>query len=223
VNSYTEKGKRKKAQALLPFAFFLIPFLALSTGCRQDMHDAPRYDPLEASAVLPGGASAQPLVEGTVARGFLHEDEHLYAGKVGGKFAESFPFPITEADLNRGEQRFNVYCAPCHGRTGEGNGMVVQRGLKQAASYHVERLRQMPPGYFFDVMTNGFGIMPDYRMQISPEDRWRIVAYVRTLQLSHHATTADVPPDAMPQLQRGGGAPAPAADAAPAGRGGGHQ
>src|SRR5262245_22335157 len=192
---------------LLPFAFCLLPFLS---GCRQDMHDAPRYDPYEASTVLPGGASAQPIVEGTVARGYLDEDEQLYTGKVGGKFAENFPFPITEADLNRGQQRFNVYCSPCHGRTGEGNGMVVQRGLKQAASYHIDRLRQMPPGYFFDVMTNGFGIMPDYRMQITPDDRWRIVAYVRALQLSHHATTADVPPDALKQLQGGGDAPAPA-------------
>ena len=181
------------------------------------MHDAPRYDPYEASPVFPGGASAQPLVEGTVARGYLDDDEQLYTGKVGGKFADTFPFPITEAELNRGQQRFNVYCSPCHGRTGEGNGMVVQRGLKQAASYHVDRLRQMPPGYFFDVITNGFGIMPDYRMQITPEDRWRIVAYVRALQLSHHATTADVPPDAMKQLQTG----APAAAQKPEGRGGG--
>jgi mono/diheme cytochrome c family protein len=198
-------------------AFFLLPFLAVSTGCRQDMHDAPRYDPYEASTVFPGGASAQPLVEGTVARGYLEEDEHLYTGKVGGKFADTFPFPITEAELNRGQQRFNVYCSPCHGRTGEGNGMVVQRGLKQAASYHVDRLRQMPPGYFFDVITNGFGIMPDYRMQITADDRWRIVAYVRALQLSHHATTADVPPDAMKQLQTGEAPVEPKKD----GRGGG--
>jgi len=178
------------------------------------MHDAPRYDPLEASAVLPGGASAQPLVEGTVARGHLDDDEQLYTGKVGGKPAETFPFAITAADLDRGQQRFNIYCSPCHGRTGEGNGMVVQRGYKQAASYHVDRLRQMPPGYFFDVITNGFGAMPDYRAQIPVEDRWRIVAYVRALQLSHHAAAADVPADELQKLMA-----APAAAAEGAGKG----
>jgi mono/diheme cytochrome c family protein len=187
------------------------------------MHDAPRYDPYEASAVLPSGSSAQPLVEGTIPRGHLTDDEQLYTGKVNGKPAETFPFAITAADLDRGQERFNIYCSPCHGRTGEGNGMVVQRGFKQAASYHVERLRQAPPGYFFDVITNGFGAMPDYRTQIPVEDRWRIIAYVRALQLSHHATTADVPGDVLRQL--GGGAPAPAAEPAPEGRGGrgGHQ
>ena len=94
------------------------------------MHDAPRYDPLEASTVFPKGSSAQPLVPGTMPRGFLHEDEHLYTGKVGGEPATTFPFAITRADLDRGQERFNIYCAPCHGRTGEGNGMVVQRGFR---------------------------------------------------------------------------------------------
>jgi mono/diheme cytochrome c family protein len=181
--------------------------MALS-ACRQDMHDAPRYDPYEASSVMPGGASAQPIVEGTVPRGHLDADELLFTGKVNGQFATTFPFQITAQDLDRGQQRFNIYCSPCHGRTGEGNGMVVQRGFKQAASYHVDRLRQMPNGYFFDIMTNGFGAMPDYKMQITADDRWRIVAYIRALQLSHHATTADVPADKLKDLS--GGAPAPA-------------
>jgi mono/diheme cytochrome c family protein len=189
--------------------------LPLLSACRQDMHDAPRYDPYEASQVGPG-SSAQAIVDGTVARGQLNEDELLHTGKIGGKPSETFPFAIAAADLDRGQQRFNVYCAPCHGRTGEGNGMVVQRGFKQAASYHIDRLRQAPPGYFFDVISNGFGAMPDYRAQIPADDRWRIVAYVRALQLSHHATTADVPNEAMRQLAGGG---QPAADAAP-GRGG---
>ena len=167
------------------------------------MHDAPRYDPLEASTVFPKGSSAQPLVAGTVSReyhvpnmqdlGGLREDEHLYTGKVNGELATTFPFPITKADLDRGQERFNIYCSPCHGRTGEGNGMVVQRGYRQPPSYHIDRLRQAPPGHFFDVMTNGFGAMPDYRAQVVVEDRWRIAAYVRALQLSHHATAADVP------------------------------
>ncbi|MEO7191862.1 MAG: cytochrome c [Vicinamibacterales bacterium] len=183
------------------------------TGCRQDMHDAPRYDPLEASTIFRNGASAQPFVDGTVPRGFLNADELLTTGKVNGQVANEFPFAITRADLDRGEQRFNIYCAPCHSRTGEGNGMVVQRGYRQPPSYHVDRLRQAPAGYFFDVMTNGFGAMPDYRGQITPDDRWRIVAYVRALQLSHQGTTADVPPAERARLESGeAAAPAPASE-----------
>jgi mono/diheme cytochrome c family protein len=165
------------------------------------MHDAPRYEPLEASATQPGASSANTLVAGTVARGFLNEDEHLYTGKVAGQPATSFPFAMTRADLDRGQGRFNIYCSPCHGRTGEGNGMVVQRGYRQAASFHVDRLRQSAPGYFFDVITSGFGAMPDYRAQITPDDRWRIVAYVRALQLSHAASTADVPAAELEKLK----------------------
>ena len=186
----------------------LLPLLAALAGCRQDMHDAPRYDPYEASTVLPKGSSAQPLVAGTVPRGFLDEDEALYTGKVNGEPTDSFPFPITAADLDRGQERFNIYCSPCHGRTGEGNGMVVQRGYRQPPTYHQDRLRQVPVGYFFDVITNGFGVMPDYRAQVPVEDRWRIAAYIRALQLSHDATAADVPADEMRRLASGGSAPA---------------
>jgi mono/diheme cytochrome c family protein len=175
------------------------------------MHDAPRYDPLEASPFLPKGSSAQPLVAGTVPRGFLREDEVFYTAKAGGQPVDAFPFAITRADLDRGQERFNIYCSPCHGRTATGNGMVVQRGFRQAASLHQERLRAMPVGYFYDVITNGFGVMPEYRMQIPPEDRWRIVAYVRALQLSRSATAADVPPGELSRLT--GGAPPPAAPA----------
>ena len=170
-------------------------------GCRQDMHDAPRYDPLEASAVFPQGASARPLVEGTVARGDLRADELLYTGKIGGAAATEFPFAMTRADLDRGEERYNIYCAPCHAKTGEGNGMVVQRGYRQPPSYHIDRLRQAAPGYFFDVISNGFGVMPDYRAQIPTEDRWRIVAYLRVLQASQQGTTADVPPAELERLK----------------------
>jgi mono/diheme cytochrome c family protein len=172
-------------------------------GCRQDMHDAPRYDPLEASTVLPGGAGAQPLVAGTVARGQLREDELLYTGAIDGEPSAVFPFPITAEDLDRGQERFDIYCAPCHGRTGVGDGMVVQRGHRQAASFHIQRLREMPVGYFFDVITDGFGAMPDYRSQIPVEDRWRIVAFVRALQLSHAGTLDDVPASDRPQLEGG--------------------
>ena len=189
---------------------YLVPLVAALAlaGCRQDMHDAPRYDPYEASSLFPKGSSAQPLVAGTVARGFLDEDQALYTGKVDGQPVDTFPFPITSADLDRGEERFNVYCSPCHGRTGEGNGMVVQRGYRRPPSYHQDRLRQVPVGYFFDVITNGFGAMPDYRVQVPVADRWRIVAYIRALQLSHNATAADIPPDEMQRLRSGGTAPA---------------
>jgi mono/diheme cytochrome c family protein len=205
----------------LLLALCLLPALA---GCRQDMHDAPRYDPLERSAFLPNGSSAQPLVDGTVARAStagdrLNEDDLLLTGKVNGQPSTVFPFAITRADLDRGQERFNIYCSPCHGRTGEGNGMVVQRGYRQAANYHIDRLRQAPVGYFFDVITNGFGAMPDYRAQIPVEDRWRIIAYVRALQLSHAATTGDVPADKLEGLKSG----APAGSAAPATGHGGQQ
>lgn len=183
--------------------------LVAAAGCRQDMHDAPRYDPLEASDLFLDGSSARPLVAGTVARGWLHEDAHLYAGKgPDGQPATTFPFAITHEDLNRGQERFNVFCAPCHGRTGVGNGMVVQRGYRQAQSIHIDRLKLAPVGYFFDVITNGFGVMPDYRSQIPVEDRWKIIAYVRALQLSHEGTTADMPAALLEQLRKTGEASA---------------
>jgi mono/diheme cytochrome c family protein len=190
------------------------------SGCRQDMHDAPRYDPLEESPVFANGASAQPLIEGTVARGHLDEDTLLETGKVDGQFVDLFPFAITAADMDRGEQRYNIYCSPCHGRRGEGDGMVVQRGYRQAASYHTDRLRAMAAGELYDRIANGFGAMPDYRAQIPADDRWRIVAYVRALQLSHHATTADVPPADVSKLDAPE-TPAPAAGAAEPGAAGG--
>ena len=174
-------------------------------ACRQDMHDAPRYDPLETSAITPGQPSARPLLEGTVARGHLNENALLHTGMQNDTPVTSFPFEITRADLDRGQERYNIYCAPCHSRTGDGVGMVVQRGYRPPPSYHIDRLREAPVGYFFDVTTNGFGAMPDYRSQIAVEDRWRIVAYIRALQLSHQATTADVPPAELEWLQRGGG------------------
>jgi mono/diheme cytochrome c family protein len=204
------KGKLTRRFGLRPGAWGLAAALVVVSACRQDMHDAPRYDPLEASTVLPNGSSAQPLVAGTVARGFLDEDSLLYTGKVDGAVSPDFPFPITKADLDRGQQRFNIYCSPCHGRTGQGNGMVVQRGYRQPPSYHIDRLRQAPAGYFFDVITNGFGAMPDYRAQVPVEDRWRIVAYIRALQLSESATAADIPAAELQRLESGAAAPAPA-------------
>jgi mono/diheme cytochrome c family protein len=181
-------------------------------GCRQDMHDAPRYTALQKSTFFADGAASRPLVANTVARGQLREDELLYTGKLNGQAAAEFPMPVTKAVLDRGQERFNVYCSPCHGRTGEGNGMIVQRGFRQPPSYHDERLRNAPVGYFFDVMTNGFGAMQDYAAQVPVTDRWAIAAYIRALQFSQRATVNDVPADRRADLDR----PAAAAPGAPA-------
>jgi mono/diheme cytochrome c family protein len=175
----------------------------LAAGCRQDMHDAPRYEAYEASATFADNRASRTAPAGTVARGWLRDDEALYTGKVAGQNVDTFPFAIAHADLQRGQQRFNIYCTPCHGRLGDGNGMVVQRGYRQAASFHQDRLRQERVGYFYDVITNGFGAMPDYAAQIPVRDRWLIVAYIRTLQLSQHATADDVPADRRAELDAG--------------------
>src|SRR5687768_9745850 len=173
---------------------------ALLAGCRQDMHDAPRYEAFEASATFADNRVSRTPPAGTVPRGWLREDEALYTGKAAGQVLEQFPFAIARADLVRGQERFNIYCTPCHGKLGDGNGMVVQRGLRQAASFHQDRLRQEKVGYFFDVITSGFGAMPDYATQIPVRDRWLIVAYVRALQLSQHAAVDDVPADRRAEL-----------------------
>ena len=186
-------------------AIGMVASLALVVGCRQDMHDQPKYKPLAASRFWDNGASARPLVENTVARGHLDDDVELYTGKtVGGKVVEALPLPFTPELLKRGQQRFNIYCSPCHDLVGSGRGMVVQRGFKAPPSFHSDRLRQAPVGYFFDVMTNGFGAMPDYRAQVEPADRWAIVAYIRALQRSQQATLADVPPEEAAKLKAGG-------------------
>lgn len=180
-------------------------------GCRQDMHDAPRYEAFEASTFFPDGRASRSAPVGTVARGWLRDDDALYSGRINGEFVDAFPFAIAHADLERGRERFNVYCTPCHGRLGDGNGMVVQRGLRQAASYHQDRLRDERVGYFFDVITNGFGAMQGYAEQIPVHDRWRIIAYIRALQLSQNAAVDDVPANRRGELD---GAPAASGSAA---------
>jgi mono/diheme cytochrome c family protein len=175
--------------------------LALA-ACRQDMHDAPRYEPLEASAFFSSSGSARPLVPNTVPRGYLREDELLNTGRVSGELANTFPMPVTADVMARGQERYNVFCSPCHGRTGVGNGMIVQRGFRQPPSYGEQRLRDAPAGYFYDVITNGFGAMQDYSAQVPVADRWAIVAYIRALQLSQRATVADVPADRRSDLDR---------------------
>ena len=191
-----------RTNARLLAASALAAAVVAAAGCRQDMHDQPKYIPLRESAFFGDDRSARPIVEGTVARGHLHEDTLFYTGKVAGKDAEVFPIPITAPVLARGRERFDIYCSPCHGRTGLGDGMVVRRGFRRPPSFHQDRLRDAPVGHFFDVITNGFGAMPDYAAEVRPEDRWAIIAYVRTLQLSEHANTADVPPDHRGDLER---------------------
>ena len=193
--------------------------LAFVAGCRQDMHNQPKYRPLRPSTLFANGSSARPPVEGAIARGTLNEDEALFTGKTAGVAVKEMPFAIADADLNRGQERFNIYCTPCHDQTGNGRGMVVQRGYRQPPSLHLERLKQADPGYLFDVITNGFGAMPDYKAQIDARDRWRIVAYVKALQLSQ--PTAPEAPVGAPGVStpplpgQPPGRPAP-----PSGRGG---
>ncbi|HME08238.1 MAG TPA: cytochrome c [Bryobacteraceae bacterium] len=193
----------------LPHKAILLASLVLLAGCRQDMHNQPRYKPLAATDFFGDGRSARPPVEGTVARGYLRLDSARYTGKVEGKDIDYFPFPITRADLDRGQQRFNIYCSPCHSRIGDGNGMVVRRGFRQAASYHTQKLIQAPVGHFFDVITNGFGAMPSYASRVAPDDRWRIAAYIRVLQLSENAKVEDVPPDKRADIDKGVVTPEP--------------
>ncbi len=178
------------------------------TGCRQDMHDQPKYRGLRASTFFADGSSARPLVEGTVARGTLQEDEAFFTGKNEKVTVKDLPFAVDEALINRGQQRFNIYCSPCHDKSGSGNGIVVQRGYRQPPSFHIDRLRQADAGYLFDVITNGFGVMPDYRVQVAPRDRWAIVAYIRALQLSQHAAASDVPGGDPAKVPQSGGAAA---------------
>ena len=168
------------------------------------MHVQPRKTRSRDSDFFADQRSARPLVEGTVARGQLHEDTYFYTGKIGNNPGDAMPFPVTKEVLDRGRERFNIFCAPCHSRVGDGNGFVPSRGFaRKPPSFHIPRLEKAPLGYFFDVMTNGFGIMPDYASQIPAHDRWAIAAYIRALQLSQNATLADVPAgQQFPRLRR---------------------
>jgi hypothetical protein len=162
-------------------------------ACQQKMADQPRYKPLAKSDFFDDQRASRPLVEGTVARGHLQADEYFYTGKINGQPVDRFPFPVTKGMLLRGQERYDIFCSPCHDRVGTGQGMIVRRGYRPPPSYHIDRLRTAPPGYFFDVISHGFGAMQDYAEQVPPEDRWAIVAYIRALQLSQNAKLADVP------------------------------
>jgi hypothetical protein len=162
-------------------------------GCRLDMHVQPKYLPYEPTDFFGDGRSERQPVPGTVARGQLRLDELMFTGRENGVVVDKFPFPIAKADLDRGRERYNVYCTPCHDYTGTGRGMIVQRGFPQPPSYHIQRLRDAPAGHFYEVITNGFGAMYSYAARVEPADRWRIAAYIRVLQLSRNARIQDVP------------------------------
>lgn len=169
----------------------LLVALTALAGCRIDMHVQPKVLPLSHSDFFEDGRGSRSLVPGTVARGQLRDDPYLYTGMINGKPGDMMPFPATREVLERGRERFNIYCAPCHSRLGDGNGMIVQRGFRRPPSYHTPALRQAPLGHFYDVITNGFGAMPDYSSQVPVNDRWAIAAYIRVLQLSQNATASD--------------------------------
>ena len=192
-----ENGRGVLVAAL---AAALLAALLILSGCRQDMHDQPRYEPLEANPFFADQRSARPQVRGTVARGQLQEDEHFYRGAVNGERVAEFPFPITREVIERGRERFEIFCSPCHGRLGNGEGMVTERGFRSPPTYHSEQLREAPVGHFFDVITNGFGGMYSFNDRIPPQDRWAIVAYIRALQLSQNAAIDDVPANERVQL-----------------------
>ena len=167
----------------------LMPLLA---GCRLAMHNQPKHEPLESSSFFKDGASARPLVAGTIPRGYLHTNEALFEGLTGTNLVDSIPMKITPELIQRGRERFDIYCSVCHGLTGDGDGMVVQRGFPHPPSFHSERLREAPVGHFYRVITYGYGVMFPYAVRVPTEDRWAIVAYIRTLQLSQSIPEASL-------------------------------
>jgi mono/diheme cytochrome c family protein len=162
-------------------------------GCRQDMQDEPKFFPQRGTTFYTDGRSVRPQVANTVARNQRDEGSYFYTGLVNGKEGDGLPIDLTPETMARGEERFNIYCTPCHSRVGNGDGMIVQRGYRPAGDFHTERLRNAPLGHFFAVITNGYGAMPDYSAQVTPEDRWAIAAYIRALQLSQNARQSDIP------------------------------
>lgn len=205
------RGKSTSWRVVMTTIAAVVTMLAFS-ACRQKMANQPRYDPLESSDFFNDGMSARPRLPGTVARGELVTDQFLATGKINGQVAEGYPFAVTLDVINRGHERYDIYCSECHGRVGDGNGMIPARGYRRPPSFHTETVRNQTTGHYFDVMTNGFGAMPPYRTMIPPRDRWAIAAYIRALQLSQNATVTDVPPAERAKLDA-----TPAAAAAPAG------
>jgi hypothetical protein len=170
--------------------------MLLLAGCRADMQDEPKFFPQRGTTFYPDGRSVRPQVANTVARGQLHQDTYYSTGLQDGREGNTMPIPVTLEVLERGQERFNIYCTPCHSRVGNGAGMIVQRGYRPAGNFHTPRLMAAPLGHFFNVMTNGYGAMPEYSAQLSPQDRWAVVAYIKALQLSQAAKPADAEPGA---------------------------
>jgi mono/diheme cytochrome c family protein len=177
-------------------------WVVAAAGCHTDMYDQPRNEPLEKSDFFEDGRASRPLVAGTVARGELREDSAYYTGKRDSKLVDEPPLKADMALLERGRERFNIFCTPCHGLAGEGDGMIVRRGFRQPPTYHSDRLRGAPIGHFFDVMTNGFSAMPDYAEQVTVRDRWAVAAYLRALQLSRYAAPEDMSDTDRQRLER---------------------
>lgn len=173
--------------------------MLLLAGCRQDMHNQPKFYPQRGTSFYVDGRSVRPQVENTVARNQLHMDTYFDTGVVNGMEGDGMPLPVDLTLLQRGQEKYNIFCTPCHSRVGNGVGMIVQRGYRPAGNVHTDRLRNAPLGHLYSVIANGYGSMPEYGSQVSPEDRWAIVAYIRALQLSQNATTADVPAGQHPQ------------------------
>jgi hypothetical protein len=180
----------------------LLPIF-LAWGCRRDMQDQPKYKPLGQNNFFADGRDARPIPAGTIARDELNDDDPVHTGAENGRFLEMIPLPLTAALLERGRDRFDIFCSPCHGRIGDGYGMVRQRGFWIPANLHTDRLRAVPPGYIYQVIRNGYGAMPDHGDQIPVHDRWAIVAYVRALQLSQNAKISDVPSEERSRLANG--------------------
>jgi mono/diheme cytochrome c family protein len=181
----------------------LVPLLL--AACAQKMREQPKLGPDDPSTFFSNGTSSQLPVADTVARGFARDDAEMFTGKdAQGQDVTTFPFQVTQADIVHGEERFNIYCAPCHGRLGDATGIVVQRGFVPPPTFHQDRLRTAPVGHFFDVISNGLTPMPSYANQISPRDRWDIIAYIRALQFSQNANINDLPADDQKVVQAGG-------------------
>lgn len=180
----------------------VVLLIVAAAGCRRDMFNQPSARPLARSDAFRNNQMAsRPMIPNTVARGQLREDTEFYTGKIGTNLVTTLPEPVTREMLERGQERYNIYCSPCHDRTGNGNGMIVQRGFPRPPSYHIDRLRQAPIGHFYDVITHGYGIMYPYAARVEPADRWAIAAYIRVLQTSENAQLTDIPQSAREQLQ----------------------
>lgn len=195
----TSELKRERQPRGLALFACLGTAAMLTTGCRQDMHNQPKFYPQRGTSFYADGRSARPQVENTVARNQLHANSYFYTGIVDGKEGDGLPLPVTQALLERGQERYNIFCTPCHSRVGNGVGMIVERGYRPAGNFHTDRLRNAPLGHFYSVIANGYGAMPEYASQIDTEDRWAIVAYIRALQLSQDAKPSDIPAGQHPQ------------------------